>query len=57
MENIDQRDPQLRIEKLLDSNTFSAITEKNTSGMLAAHGKIKGVAVTVFCTEIGRAHV
>ena len=51
METIDQRDPKLRIEKLLDPNTFVAITEKNDSGMLAAHGKINGVAVTVFCTD------
>jgi len=48
---IDPRDPQLRIERILDSGTFKALSEKNKSGMLAAHGTVSGVAVTVFACD------
>lgn len=48
---IDPRDPQLRIERILDSGTFKALSEKDKSGMLAAHGTVGGVAVTVFACD------
>ncbi|GDX23178.1 putative propionyl-CoA carboxylase beta chain 6 [Actinomycetes bacterium] len=48
---IDPRDPQSRIEQILDSGTFKALSEKNKSGMLAAHGTVDGVAVTVFACD------
>ncbi len=48
---IDPRDPQLRIERILDSGTFKALSEKDKSGMLAAHGTVSGVAVTVFACD------
>lgn len=48
---IDPRDPQLRIERILDSGTFKALSEKDKSGMLAAHGTVDGVAITVFACD------
>ena len=48
---VDVRDPQLRIERILDSGTFAALTERDDSGMLAAHGTVSGTRVTVFATD------
>ena len=48
---LDQRDPQLRIEKILDAGSFSPLTERDESGMLAAFGTISGNRVTVFATD------
>lgn len=48
---VDVRDPQLRIERILDSGTFAALTERDESGMLAAHGTVSGTRVTVFATD------
>ena len=47
----DQRDPQLRIENILDAGSFSPLTERDESGMLAAFGTISGNRVTVFATD------
>jgi acetyl-CoA/propionyl-CoA carboxylase carboxyl transferase subunit len=41
---IDPRDPQLRIERILDSGTIKLLSERDKSGMLAAHGSVDGVA-------------
>lgn len=51
MSEVNEKDPQLRIEKLLDANTFTALTPRDDSGMLAAHGLIKGTPVAVFSTD------
>ena len=48
---VDVRDPQLRIERFLDSGTFAALTERDDSGMLAAHGTVSGTRVTIFATD------
>lgn len=48
---IDPRDPQLRIENILDAGTFTALTERDESGMLAAQGKVSGTRVTIFATD------
>jgi acetyl-CoA/propionyl-CoA carboxylase carboxyl transferase subunit len=48
---IDPRDPQLRIERILDSGTIKLLSERDKSGMLAAHGTVSGVAVTVFACD------
>ena len=48
---VDVRDPQLRIERILDSGTFTALTERDDSGMLAGYGYVSGTRVTVFATD------
>lgn len=48
---VNERDPQLRIERLLDSGSFTSLTPRDDSGMLAAHGTIEGTPVAVFCTD------
>ncbi len=47
----DPRDPQLRIEKILDRGSFRALTERDESGMLAGFGTISGTRVTLFATD------
>ena len=47
----DPRDPQSRIERLLDAGSFTSLTDRDDSGMLAAHGTISGVRVTIFATD------
>lgn len=50
-DHLDPRDPQTRIEKILDSGTFTPLTERDESGMLAAFGEIAGTRVTIFATD------
>lgn len=45
------RDPELRIEKLLDQQTVKLITPRDESGMLAARGEINGNQVVVFASD------
>ncbi|MEY2798145.1 MAG: hypothetical protein RIS22_411 [Actinomycetota bacterium] len=47
----DPRDPQLRIERILDGGSFHALTERDESGMLAGFGTISGTRVTLFATD------
>lgn len=47
----DPRDPQLRIERILDEGSFHALTERDESGMLAGFGTISGTRVTLFATD------
>ncbi|MFM8253647.1 MAG: carboxyl transferase domain-containing protein, partial [Actinomycetota bacterium] len=47
----DSRDPQLRIERILDGGSFHALTERDESGMLAGFGTISGTRVTLFATD------
>lgn len=48
---VDSRDPQLRMERLLDPGSLVAITERDSSGMFAAYGNINGVRVSIFATD------
>jgi len=50
-EQRDARDPQLRIERILDAGSFTSLTEHDDSGMLAAYGTISGTRVTIFATD------
>ncbi|CAB4535817.1 unannotated protein [freshwater metagenome] len=47
----DPRDPQLRIERLLDPSTIELLTPRDSSGMIAAIGAIKGNRVVVFASD------
>ncbi len=47
----DPRDPQLRIERLLDPSTVELLTPRDSSGMIAATGAIKGNRVVVFASD------
>ena len=48
---IDPRDPQLRLARLLDPGTVELITDVDKSGMLAATGLVKGNRVVVFASD------
>ena len=48
---IDPRDPEVRINRLLDPNTAQLITARDLSGMIAATGSIKGNKVVVFASD------
>lgn len=48
---IDPRDPEVRINRLLDQNTTELITPRDSSGMVAATGLIKGNKVVVFASD------
>ena len=47
----DVRDPQHRMEQILDAGSFSALTERDESGMLAGFGQVNGKRVTLFATD------
>ena len=47
----DSRDPQLRMERLVDAGSLVALTERDTSGMFAAYGNINGSRVSIFATD------
>jgi acetyl-CoA/propionyl-CoA carboxylase carboxyl transferase subunit len=47
----DTRDPEWRINNLLDPETINLISEKDKSGVLAATGQIKGIDVVVFASD------
>ena len=47
----DTRDPEWRINHLLDPGTTKLISEKDKSGVLAATGQIKGNDVVVFASD------
>ncbi len=48
---VDPRDPLLRMERLLDPQTIKLLTQRDTSGMLAATGLIKGNKVVLFASD------
>lgn len=48
---LDARDPQSRIERVLDSGSFTPLTARDESGMLAGFGTISGTRVSVFATD------
>ena len=48
---VDPRDPELRIQRLLDPGTVSLLVERTDCGMVAATGAIKGNRVVVFASD------
>ena len=48
---IDPRDPEVRINRLLDQDSTELITPRDSSGMVAATGLIKGNKVVVFASD------
>src|SRR5882757_22923 len=49
--DIDERDPELRLSKLLDPGSLVALHERDKSGVFAVRGTINGAAVTAYCTD------
>ncbi|MGH3870770.1 MAG: acyl-CoA carboxylase subunit beta [Pseudonocardiaceae bacterium] len=50
-ETPDPRDPQLRLSRLLDPETLTALQPRDTSGAFAARGRIDGIEVIAYCTD------
>ncbi|PZG46973.1 propionyl-CoA carboxylase subunit beta [Spongiactinospora gelatinilytica] len=50
-EAADPRDPQVRLAALLDEGSLRLITPEDTSGALAAMGRVEGVPVVAFCND------
>lgn len=48
---VDPRDPQIRIERLLDPHTILILSPRDGSGMIAATGEIKGNRVVIFASD------
>lgn len=47
----DRKDPQIRIERLLDVDTFEFLVPRTDCGMIAATGLIKGNKVVLFASD------
>ena len=47
----DPKDPEVRINKLIDSGSFEFLLPRTNSGMIAATGTIKGNRVVVFASD------
>jgi acetyl-CoA/propionyl-CoA carboxylase carboxyl transferase subunit len=47
----DPRDPEVRLERLLDDGSLRPLTPRDKSGVYAARGTINGSPVTAFCTD------
>ncbi len=50
-EAADPRDPQARLNHLLDEGSVRLITPEDKSGVLAVTGRIEGVPVVAFCSD------
>src|SRR6266550_4437227 len=48
---IDLRDPELRLSKLLDAGSMHALHERDNSGVFAVRGTIEGAPVTAYATD------
>ena len=48
---IDLRDPELRLSKLLDPGSMHALHERDNSGVFAVRGTIEGAPVTAYATD------
>ncbi len=48
---MDVRDPEVRIKRLIDSDTFQYLLPRTDCGMIAATGAIKGNRVVVFASD------
>jgi acetyl-CoA/propionyl-CoA carboxylase carboxyl transferase subunit len=47
----DPRDPELRLERLLDEGSLRPVHERDDSGVFAVAGTIEGARVMAFCTD------
>jgi acetyl-CoA/propionyl-CoA carboxylase carboxyl transferase subunit len=47
----DPRDPQLRVESLLDAGSAASLHPADSSGVYTARGRIEGTKVIVYCTD------
>lgn len=47
----DPRDPELRIESLLDAGSMRPLSGKDDSGAMTARGRVDGHSVIVYCTD------
>jgi acetyl-CoA/propionyl-CoA carboxylase carboxyl transferase subunit len=50
-DTINPRDPQLRMERVVDADSLHLLTQRDKSGMLAAQGKVNGAKVALFSTD------
>ncbi|MEI9907028.1 MAG: carboxyl transferase domain-containing protein [Actinomycetota bacterium] len=50
-ETLDLRDPQIRMNRLVDDDSLELITPRDKSGMLAATGNIGGKPVVIFASD------
>ena len=48
---VDPRDPELRLSKLLDPGSLQPLSPRDKSGVFAVRGTIDGVPVTAFATD------
>ena len=48
---IDDRDPELRLERLFDDGSVELLHERDTSGVLAARGRIDGAPAIAYCSD------
>ena len=48
---IDERDPEVRIARLLDNGNYELLIPRTDCGMVAATGEIKGNRVVVFASD------
>ena len=48
---INPRDPEFRLTCLFDRDTMAALAPRDTSGVLAARGRIGGTKVIAYCTD------
>jgi acetyl-CoA/propionyl-CoA carboxylase carboxyl transferase subunit len=51
VEELDVRDPQIRMNRLVDEGTLELISPRDKSGMLAGVGKIDGNSVVIFASD------
>jgi acetyl-CoA/propionyl-CoA carboxylase carboxyl transferase subunit len=51
VEELDPRDPGLRLAHLFDDDTVALLRPRDTSGALAARGRIDGAKVVAYCTD------
>ena len=48
---LDPRDPELRLGKLFDEDTMELLAPRDSSGVLAARGKVSGATTIAYCTD------
>ena len=48
---INPKDPEVRLNRLIDPGSLVLLSPRDDSGMLAAHGKIDGTEVALFSTD------
>ncbi|WP_375474789.1 acyl-CoA carboxylase subunit beta [uncultured Jatrophihabitans sp.] len=48
---LDPRDPVLRLEKLFDAGSLELLRPRDSSGVVAARGRINGTSAVSFCTD------